>query len=354
MNIRSTQPNVWCLLGRKAGDNAQVRALAEEIGFPMVEKSIVAQPWELAMHLASFAGLAGIDKQRSSPLEAPWPDLLITSGRRNEPVANWIRQQSGGHTKLVHIGRPWFALDNYEIVVTTPQYFLPRQSNIVHNQLPLYRLLPTEIRAAQQQFAPQWQHLPRPWFAVLVGGDSGRFVFTLDKARHLGRECNRLAEAAGGSLLVSDSPRTPTEAGNELLEQISVPHFSYRCASNTANPYRAFLAEADEFVVTGESMSMLAETASQGKPLHIFDMGDGDTPWWQLRHNYRHKPLSHRLAMRFGPMRMRRDVGKIQQALVEGGRANWLGSASSTPPTATADGELASTAELIRQRLRPG
>ncbi|MFT5709598.1 MAG: mitochondrial fission protein ELM1 [Halioglobus sp.] len=354
MNTRSEQPSVWCLLGRKAGDNAQVRALAEEIGFPMVEKTLCAQPWEWVMHLGSFAGLGGIDRRSSSLLEAPWPDLLITSGRRNEPVANWIRRQSGGHTKLVHIGRPWFALDNYEFVVTTPQYFLPHQSNIVHNQLPLYRLLPSEIQTAQQQFAPRWQHLPRPWFAVLVGGDSGRFVFTLDKARHLGRECNRLAEAAGGSLLISDSPRTSTEAGNVLLEHISVPHFSYRCAANTENPYRAFLAEADEFVVTGESMSMLAETASQGKPLHIFDMGDGDMPWWQLRHNYRHKPLSHRLAMRFGPVRMRRDVGKIQQALVRSGRANWLGSTTSTPPPATADGELASTAELIRRRLQPG
>jgi mitochondrial fission protein ELM1 len=353
MGTRSAQPSVWCLLGRKAGDNAQVRALAEEIGFPMAEKSVYAQPWELVMHLGSFAGLAGIDKQRSSPLEAPWPDLLITSGRRNEPVANWIRRQSGGHTKLVHIGRPWFALDNYEFVVTTPQYFLPQQSNIVHNQLPLYRLLPSEIHTAQQQFAPQWQHLPRPWFAVLVGGDSGRFVFTVDKATQLGRECNHLADVTGGSLLVSDSPRTPTQAGDVLLEQVSVPHISYRCASNTANPYRAFLAEADEFVVTGESMSMLAETASQGKPLHIFDMGDGDTSWWQLRHNYRHKPLSHRLAMRFGPVRMRRDVGKIQQALVGSGRANWLGAPSRAPPPVAADGELERTAELIRRRFQP-
>ncbi len=99
MNTPSAQPSVWCLLGRKAGDNAQVRALAQEIGFPVVEKTVYAQPWELAMQLGSFAGLAGIDKQTSSALEAPWPDLLITSGRRNEPVANWIRRQSGGHTK---------------------------------------------------------------------------------------------------------------------------------------------------------------------------------------------------------------------------------------------------------------
>ena len=72
------------------------------------------------------------------------------------------------------------------------------------------------------------------------------------------------------------------------------------------------LALASLFVVTGESMSMLAEASSTNKPLLIFDMGDGDVTWWRLRHNYRYKPLSHRLAMRFGPRRMRRRGLAIQ------------------------------------------
>jgi len=353
MDSRSAQPTVWCLLGRKAGDNAQVRALVDELGYPCQEKHILARPWELLVHLGLAGGLTGIDRKNSSPLQAPWPDLVISSGRRNEPVAGWIRRQSGGRTRLVHIGRPWFPLDNYEFVVTTPQYFLPVQDNIIHNQLPLHRLLNDELQAAKDQFSAQLQHLPRPWFALLVGGDSGRFVFTEEKARRLGRECNRLVETTGGSLLISDSPRTPERAADALFEQITVPCFSYRCGSDLDNPYKAYLALADEFVVTGESMSMLAETASMGRPLHIFDMGDGDVSWWRLAHNYRYKPLSHRLAMCLGPGRMRRDVGNIQQALIESGRANWLGAATSNPPPVTPGSELANTAELIRRCFYP-
>jgi hypothetical protein len=51
---------VWCLLGRKAGDNTQVLALARELGFDFVEKHILAQPWELATHLGLRITLAGI------------------------------------------------------------------------------------------------------------------------------------------------------------------------------------------------------------------------------------------------------------------------------------------------------
>ena len=190
---------IWCLLGKKAGDNTQVLALAEELGLGYVEKRILAQPWELLTHLSLRITLAGIDRKDSSPLQPPWPDLVISAGRRNEPVARWIKEQSGGRTRLVHMGRPWAPLATWDLVVTTPQYFLPQQDNVLHNSMPLHRLPKTELSRAGRQLLPQVRDLPRPWIAVLVGGDSGRFVMTRDKAARLGGLANDLAVAAGGS-----------------------------------------------------------------------------------------------------------------------------------------------------------
>jgi mitochondrial fission protein ELM1 len=315
---------VWCLLGRKAGDNTQVRALADELGFGYQEKHILARPWELLAHVGHAATLAGIDRRASSPLAPPWPDLVISAGRRNEPVARWIKRQSGGRTRLVHIGRPWAPLAEWDLVVTTPQYFLPEQANILHNTLPLHRLSRADLKAAATALRPRLAGLPRPWIAVLVGGDSGRFVLTEAKGRRLADLASKLAAASGGSLLVSDSPRTPKAAGDALQTGLAVPHFCHRWGDVGDNPYRGLLALADAFVVTGESMSMLGEAVATGRPLFIFDVGDGAVGWWRLAHNYRYKPLSHRFAMRFGPRRMRRDVGNIQAALVGSGQAEWL------------------------------
>jgi mitochondrial fission protein ELM1 len=301
-----------------------VLALAEALGWAYECKQIVARRWELLAHIGSGVTLAGIDRRQSSPLAAPWPHLVITAGRRNEPVAQWIRQQSGGNTRLVHIGRPWAPLDAWDLVVTTPQYFLPRQANIVHNSLPLHHVAATDLTLAGERLQPQLAVLPRPWIAVLAGGDSGRFVFTPAKGRRLGELAEALATAVGGSVLATDSPRTPAAAGDALQAQLQRPHFCYRWGGAGDNPYRGLLALADAFVVTGESMSMLAEAQDTGKPLFIFDIGDGATPWWFLPHSYRYKPLSHRFAMRFGPQRMRRDIGNIQQRLVQCGRAQWL------------------------------
>ena len=354
---------VWCLLGKKAGDNTQVRALADALGYGYEEKHIMARPWELLVHLGSDPTLAGIDQAASSELLPPWPDLVISAGRRNEPVARWIRQQSGGKTRLVHMGRPWASLDAWDLLVTTPQYFLPQRDNILHNSLPLHSLAREELVAAGDSLKPRLDTLPRPWIAVLVGGDSGRFVLTCEKGERLGELANQLAGACGGSLLVTDSPRTPVEAANALQARLTVPHYCYRWGSGESNPYRGLLALADAFIVTGESMSMLGEAAAMGRPLYIFDVGDGATPWWRLAHSYRYKPLSHRLAMAVGPRRMRREIGKIQDELVASGRARWLdtgtiaGAASglaaqgpgTEPPGSLAREELQRTAAAVRR-----
>lgn len=360
---------VWCLLGRKAGDNTQVRALAKELGCGYEEKRILARAWELLVHLGARGSLAGIDRHASSALEPPWPDLVITAGRRNEPVAHWIRRQSGGRTRLVHIGRPWAHPDTWDLVVSTPQYFLPEGGNVLCNSLPLHRASAAEQEHAAHALLPLVEHLPEPRIGVLMGGDSGRFVVTPDKGARLAALASDLAEAAGGSLLVTDSPRTPAAAGNALQAGLRAPNLCHRCADDEDNPYPGILALADAFVVTGESMSMLGEAADTGRPLFIFDVGDGDSRWWRLRHAWRYKPLSYRFAMRFGPRRMRRDIGRIQESLVASGRAQWLARQSldravevlreaprlsgEHPGESVARAELRRTAQAVRRLLTP-
>lgn len=355
-------PRVWCLLGYKAGDNTQVTALADALGWPWTPIRIHARPWELTTHLALRVTLAGIDRGRSSALVPPWPDLVISAGRRNEPVARWINSQSGGAARLVHVGRPWAPLSTYDLIVTTPQYNLPDQPNIRHNTLPLYRHDADTLSWEAAALAPQLAMLPSPRIAVLLGGDSGRFVFTPDKGRRLGQLADTLARTSSGSIVLTDSPRTPRAAMNACVDAIDVPAFVHRWSTAAPNPYRGILASADAFIVTGESMSMLAEARAQRKPLYIFDMADDlGTPWWKHRHAWRYKPLSHRLAMRFAPRRMRRDIGRIQNALVSADEAQWLNKVSAEkglgavvdsraahPPGAN---ELAITAQKVRTLL---
>ncbi|MAU51196.1 MAG: nucleoside-diphosphate sugar epimerase [Roseovarius sp.] len=313
-------------MGRKAGDNTQVLALAGALGWPVEEKRIRARAWELLPHLVLGKTLLGIDRAASSALEPPWPDLVISAGRRNEPVARWIRARAGGRVRLVHVGRPWARPETYDLVVTTPQYFLPEGGRILVNPLPLHAMTRTSVADEAARLAPRLAHLPRPWTTVLIGGDSGAYVFTPETGRRLAAGVNRLVAATGGSVLVSDSARTPAPARAAFRAALKVPSACYWSDAKEdwpENPYRGFLGLADRFVVTGESMSMLAEDAAMARPLYVFDPAEPGQ-WWRRAHNYGVKPLSHRLAMRLAPVRMRRDVGRIQAALVAQGQARWL------------------------------
>src|SRR5215470_16228684 len=115
------RPLIWVLTGYKAGDNAQVLALAEALGWPLAVKSFRYRRTELLTNLMLGPTLAGTVPTGSSVLAPPWPDLVITAGRRNEPVARWIEAASGGTTRLVHLGRPWADPRHFDLVIATPQ-----------------------------------------------------------------------------------------------------------------------------------------------------------------------------------------------------------------------------------------
>lgn len=322
---------VWLLLGHKAGDNNQVLALAERLGWPREEKRIVYRPWELLANRLLRVTLAGIDRGRSSPLAPPWPDLVITSGRRNEPVARWIRQRAGGRTRLVHVGRPWASPAVFDLVISTPQYAIGALPNVLENTLPMHRLDARTLELAAGRWRAPLSRYPAPRIAVLLGGNSGAYVFTVAKARRLGTLVNGLARSLGGSVLATDSARTPPEATEAFLREIEVPLHCHRWGGpREDNPYLGYLALAEQFVVTADSMSMVAEAEFGGRPLYLYSLDDGPG-WWRRGYNYRFKPLTHRLAMAWGPRRMRRDVRPMLDALVAQGRAAWLGAATPAP-----------------------
>lgn len=339
--VEARPPRTWLLLGHKQGDNGQVLALAEALGWPFEEKRIAYRPWELATNRLIGVTLAGIDRARSSPLAPPWPELVITAGRRNEPVARWIQCQAGGpgRVRLVHIGRPWAPVDAFDLIVTTPQYALPERPNILHNEAPMHRVVPERLATEGARWAPRLAHLPRPWITVLLGGHIPPFTFDAEAGAALGRLLTGMARQEGGSLLISTSARTPAKALAALEAELDAQNFLYRWRQgNPDNPYFGFLALADRIVVTSDSMSMLIEAVASGKPVHIFDLATGPGSMRPATERDARPPTERRLGQtlslralafqfgrRLGPRQLRRDVSAIHRAQVAAGRAVWLG-----------------------------
>lgn len=368
----STVPDdlrVWLLLGHKAGDTAQVTALAEALGWPYTAKRLRYRRTELLTNRLLPPNLAGIDPANSSPLQPPWPHLVITAGRRNEPVARWVRERSGGSTRLVHLGRPWAHPRHFDLVVTTPQYRVPAAPNVLENDLPLHLVTPARLEDAAAEWKDRLAGLPRPYLALLVGGDSGPVVFDRRAGLCLGGEASSMVLADGGSLLITTSARTPAAVVDALRRSAVAPTYFYRWSPNDPdNPYFGFLGLADRLIVTGESVSMLTEACATGKPVFIFDPSRHPLPlhcdgphraptdprcrhWLLQARSFRWKPLTHRLAQVIGPRRMRRDVGTMQRHLIGAGRAAWLGEPAPQAGSAALANDLERAVSRVRSLL---
>jgi mitochondrial fission protein ELM1 len=264
-------PTVWVLLGKGAGGNGQLKSLAQALGWPYETKQLVYNRVSRCPNLLLGASVLGVDRRASSPLSPPWPGLVIAASRRSAPVARWIKKRSGGHSRLVHLMHTQAPLAAFDLIVTTPQYRLPARPNVLHTAAPVVRIDPDRLTAAAVSWVPRFAGLPRPYTALLVGGNSSSYVLGAETAARLGCEVSAQVRASGGSALVTTSARTPAEATERLFAALDCPAFRYRWQPGAAeNPYLAYLALADRFVVTVDSAALLAEACTMGRPVEVF------------------------------------------------------------------------------------
>jgi len=314
-HAQSTAPSVWVLLGVKGGDNAQVIDLAKAVGWPYETRQLRFNPLHALPNLLLGGSLANVDRARSEPLGPPWPDIVISAGKRSVPVARWIHERSEGRARLVHIGRPWAPLSWFDLIITTPQYGLPARPNVLHNTLPLHSVNVDLLKASAE--VDHWQQrmspLPRPYSVLLVGGNSPSYVLDAATAACLGAEASKIVRGNGGSLLVATSSRTSEAATDALEAAIDCPHHFHRFRKGSAeNPYRSFLALGDRFIVTGDSASMLAEACATGRPVAIYPvprrleslpgsklLREGIWRWRASRTSYRGTPKQQDRLARF-------------------------------------------------------
>jgi hypothetical protein len=271
--VRAGEPVIWLVVGDRLGDNAQVETLVAGLGLPVVRKYVkVVDPWVKGKPKV-VPSLHHLDLAASDALAPPWPDLVITVGRRLTLVALWIREQSGGRTKIALVGKPSCSTDPFALIVVGGEVQIPPGPNVHRTALPLLRVDEAEVARAADEWRERLADLPRPLIGILVGGPTNPFAFTRGVERHLAELARQVVEEQGGTAYVTTSPRTPAHTVRALKESLpeGARFFEWRRGAPD-NPYRALLGLADGFIVTGDSISMLVEVAKLGKPLAIFPL----------------------------------------------------------------------------------
>lgn len=275
---------IWAVSDGRAGIEAQAVGLAEAVArqrnAAIVVKRIAWKgrlgrlPWWLTLFPRRWL-------TPESDFTPPWPDLVIAAGRATLPLTINLRRWSGRKTFVVQIQDPRAPAHLFDLVVP-PNHDRLKGDNIVSIIGAPHRVTPRKLTDEYARFAAAIAPLPQPRAAVLIGGRSKAFDLSPERAAAMANEIQQAIEAAGGSLLMTFSRRTPAQARALLTARLKhLPGIIWDGEGD--NPYFAFLGGADYILVTEDSANMATEAASTGKPVFILKM-DGQSLKFRLFH----------------------------------------------------------------------
>jgi len=273
----SIPPACWVITDGKPGMENQCLGLAEAMGItPDIKRLRLPRAWrELSLHLGWGGGPALVRAE----IVPPWPDLLIASGRTSVLASLHVKQASGGRTFTVQIQRPVVGINRFDRVIA-PAHDALRGDNVISMTGALYRASPQLLQQEAAKWSAQFAYLPRPYVAVMIGGPNlaisplrrlSSYRLGPGAVTEIANQLRTLARTAGAGLLITASRRTGA-ANVARLRTILRDCAAWIWHGEGENPYYGILGLADNFIVTSDSVNMICEACSTGKPVQIIQL----------------------------------------------------------------------------------
>lgn len=254
----------------------QCLGLAEGLGVtPVIKRIKLRSPWK---QLSPFLrhGLGCAFSTEGDPITPPWPDILIATGRASVPASLYARRMSkkdgGAGTFTVQIQNPVIDPSRFDLVVV-PRHDTLSGKNVMTTRGSLHRVTPEMLKREAEKFLPQIAQLPSPRIAVLIGGSNAVYSLTPREMKTLAAQLAAIAKR-DGSLMITPSRRTGAENMSILQDALRGTN-SYIWDGQGDNPYYGMLGLADAILVTCDSVNMVSEACSTGKPVMVIELPGG-------------------------------------------------------------------------------
>ncbi|KAF7805727.1 mitochondrial fission protein ELM1 [Senna tora] len=222
--------------------------------------------------------------------EKEGPLLVVASGRDTISIASSIKRLASENVFVVQIQHPRLHLNRFDMVITprhdyyplTPEaqkqvprflqrWITPREppdSHVVLTLGALHQIDFASLRSAAITWRDEFEHVPRPLLVVNIGGPTRNCRYSADLAKELAVSLLSVLVSCG-SVRISFSERTPQKVSNIIVKELGNNPKVYIWDGKEPNPHMGHLAWADAFVVTADSVSMISEACSTGKPVYV-------------------------------------------------------------------------------------
>ncbi len=260
----------WVVTNGMAGFEMQAIGVAEALGLtPELKRVKPTAPYKW---LAPWGPAAPNDD-----IAAPWPDMVIASGRQSIPYARRIKKASGGKTFVVILQNPKVNPAHFDLV-WAPEHDQLSGRNVISTLTAPNRITAQKLAAAADRLKQRYAALPPKRVAVVLGGPNKVYEFSVDDMHHLARSLKDLAARENVGLMITTSRRTSEDATAALREELAaVPHDIYDALNDAPedNPYPGLLGLAEAVIVTCDSHNMVGEATVTGKPVYVVELTGG-------------------------------------------------------------------------------
>ena len=267
MTAPHTKPTCWVVTDGRPGMLNQCLGLAEALGLdPIVKKVNLRSPWRQLSPLVLRKGKRWSLHTQSDRIDPPWPDLLIGTGRHSVLASLRVKECSP-QTFRVQIQNPAISPRHFDLVIT-PQHDRLDGDNVLSTRGSMHRITARTLAEGAARWQDTFAHLPQPRIAVLVGGPNGVYAMGPQDMQLLADQLAGLCRRYGAGLMVTPSFRTGDE-NKAILRQALAGLPAWIWDGSGDNPYFGLLGLADAIVATPDSVNMVTEAASTGKPVYI-------------------------------------------------------------------------------------
>ena len=265
----------WGLTSGQAGMTAQVRALAQALQLsPQMKIIDIRKPFSYLPNeiYPPFRKLIipHLLAPGSDSLLPPYPDIVISCGRRAALVAMGLKSQAP-KTKVIHIQDPHISPRYFDAVIAM-QHDKITGPNVIKTRFALHAITPEILREAQQKIAPIFVSYHAPKVAVLLGGSTNKYTLSGDAITGVIDSLRKLLANTQASLLITPSRRTGENNIRLLRATFTGNPRVYIYDFTAENPYLGLLACADTIIVTNDSVNMMSEAHATGKPVYILPL----------------------------------------------------------------------------------
>lgn len=270
---------IWVLIDKRPGTATQAIALAEKLSSQNgLNFRTIHLTYSFLAKLPNFLlnnSLWRLSRKSRLALKNRIfsPSIIISSGRRSAPIALYLKNNSPQSVKIIQIMNPNLHFSQFDFLILPKHDKISKNHpNIIKSIGSLTRINDNLIKDECEKFSQTFNHINKPKIALFIGGDSKNTKFTSESALNLAKKVSHIANNMKATLIITNSRRT-SETITQLIQENLTCDFQFfdwhKIKDN--NPYFAIIGYADFFIATGDSVSMISESCSTGKPVYIFD-----------------------------------------------------------------------------------